>query len=80
MGNNWEYKSFAEGDSSKTAIFESGVSGADIRQGSLGDCYLLSAMSCIAHQRPELIERIFHSSSRVVQRNGMYHLRFFQGR
>jgi hypothetical protein len=36
-------------------IFSDGISATDIKQGSLGDCYLLSAMSVIAHSRPELI-------------------------
>jgi len=39
----------------KTTVFSNGVSAGDIKQGSLGDCYLLSAMSIIAHSRPELI-------------------------
>lgn len=55
-----------EKDSSKIAIFAEGVSGVDIHQGQLGDCYLLSAISCIAHQKPDLIEKIFHPSSRVI--------------
>lgn len=33
-------------------VFDDGVSACDIKQGGLGDCYLLSAMSVIAHSRP----------------------------
>lgn len=39
----------------KCEIFTDGVNAIDVKQGSLGDCYLLSAMSVIAHNRPELI-------------------------
>jgi hypothetical protein len=36
-------------------MFLDGASAIDVIQGGLGDCYLLSAMSVIAHSRPELI-------------------------
>lgn len=39
----------------KTVVFADGVSALDIHQGQLGDCYLLSAMSVIAHTRPALL-------------------------
>lgn len=56
----------------KTLVFSDGVSASDIMQGSLGDCYLLSAMSIIAHTRPELIKKIFHPKSRVYREDGIY--------
>ena len=45
-------------------VFDDGVNAGDIKQGELGDCYLLSAMSVIAHSRPDLIQKIFHPQSR----------------
>ena len=50
-----------------TTVFSDGVSAGDVKQGMLGDCYLLSAMSIIAHSRPELIKKIFHPESRVYR-------------
>lgn len=61
-------------------VFDDGVSACDIKQGSLGDCYLLSAMSVIAHAKPELIQKIFHPKSREYQDCGLYTLMFFKNR
>jgi len=36
-------------------VFHDGAAANDIRQGELGDCYLLSAFSVIAHSRSDLI-------------------------
>ena len=63
-----------------TSVFADGVSANDIRQGSLGDCYLLSAMSIIAHSRPELIKKIFHPESRVYRFEGMYSIMLYSGK
>ncbi len=41
-------------------VFLNGAAANDIKQGALGDCYFLSALSVIAHTRSDLIERIFH--------------------
>jgi hypothetical protein len=61
-------------------IFDEGISAVDIKQGSLGDCYLLSAMSVIAHSRPELIQKVFHQSARQYNDSGLYTLMFFRNR
>ena len=63
-----------------TKVFDDGVNCCDIKQGTLGDCYLLSAMSVIAHTRPELIQKIFHPRSRDYQDSGLYTLMFFRNR
>ena len=53
----------------------------DIKQGEIGDCYLLSALSVIAHTRPELIQKIFHKTSRSYQENiGLYTVMFYRNR
>ena len=61
-------------------MFADGVSANDIRQGGLGDCYLLSAMSIIAHSRPELIKKIFHPESRIYRYEGIYSLMLYSGK
>ena len=35
----------------------------DIAQGSLGDCWFLSAMSAVAHVRPDLMTSLVHPST-----------------
>ena len=62
-----------------TVMFSDGVSANDIMQGSLGDCYLLSAMSIIAHTRPELIKKIFHPDSRNYREDGIYSVMLYSG-
>ena len=64
----------------KNTVFSKSVSAGDIRQGLLGDCYLLSAMSVVAHSRPSLLKKIFHPDSRVYRQDGIYTLMFYSGR
>jgi len=56
------------------------VKATEIWQGTLGDCYFLSALSVVAHSRPELLEKIFHPSCRTYQENGMYTVMFYRNR
>lgn len=55
----------------KFALFHDGIEPDDIKQGSLGDCYFLSALSCIARE-PILIERLF--STKIMNPVGIYEL------
>jgi len=64
----------------RTVVFEDGVSALDIRQGNLGDCYLLSAMSVIAHTQPKLIEKLFHPKSKQYNEQGLYVLMLYKNR
>lgn len=48
-----------------------------IRQGALGDCWLISAVISLAVVRPDLIFRIFHKYSRKTNEKGYYRLRFY---
>ena len=61
-------------------VFDDGVNAGDIKQGELGDCYLLSAMSVIAHSRPDLIQKIFHPQSRSYRENGLYSIMMYRNR
>ena len=67
-------------EGSETQVFADGVSANDIRQGGLGDCYLLSALSIIAHSRPELIQKIFHPESRIYRFEGIYSIMLYNGK
>jgi hypothetical protein len=61
------------------AVIADGVDASDIKQGEIGDCYLLSAMSVIAHNNPNMIKRIFHPDCLQVREDGVYVLMMFQG-
>eukprot|EP00927_Polykrikos_kofoidii_P026441 TRINITY_DN23525_c0_g2_i1.p1 TRINITY_DN23525_c0_g2~~TRINITY_DN23525_c0_g2_i1.p1 ORF type:complete len:2086 (-),score=383.67 TRINITY_DN23525_c0_g2_i1:300-6338(-) len=52
-----------------------GFNPEDVRQGELGDCWLLSAMSCCASKR-DLIEKVFSYSDEKV---GIYVVRIYHG-
>ena len=67
-------------ENTQTQVFHDGVSASDIRQGSLGDCYLLSAMSVVAHARPELLKKIFHPDSRTYRSDGLYTMMFYSAK
>jgi len=43
------HKSNFRGGQEVTKVFSDGLDAGDIHQGALGDCYLLSAMSVLAH-------------------------------
>ena len=82
-GFGWERVKDLDNDESQPKeikIFDEGTGACDIKQGGLGDCYLLSAMSVIAHTRPDLFQKIFHPDSRKYQENGLYTVMFFRNR
>lgn len=52
---------------------------SDVGQGGLGDCWFLSAISAVAHVRPDLLNRLFYTGNRVdMPTNGIYTLMFYQ--
>ena len=53
-------------DSKNYKIFEEGSSADDIIQGSIGDCYFLSAIGSLC-RFPKLIDRLFHYKSKTEQ-------------
>lgn len=61
-------------------IFSNGSSATDIRQGGLGNCFLLSAMSVIAHSRPDLLQEMFHPDCREVREDGLYSLLLYRNK
>jgi len=50
-------------------VFDSDIDPKDIKQGELGDCYFLSAISAIA-ERSDRIKKLF--LTREVQKSGCY--------
>ena len=53
-------------DSKNYKVFEEGSSADDIIQGSIGDCYFLSAIGSLC-RFPKLIDRLFHYKSKTEQ-------------
>lgn len=56
-------------------IFIDAANPGDVVQGSLGDCWFLSALSCVA-SRPDLLQGLFASTEYASK--GMYTIRFFK--
>lgn len=66
-------------DASATAVFDGGIQIGDIRQGGMGDCWLIAAMAAAA-EFPELIENCFKNHSLEVPHcsdDGNYLIRLF---
>ncbi|GFR48950.1 hypothetical protein Agub_g10964 [Astrephomene gubernaculifera] len=55
-------------------LFEDGVRTADINQGSVGDCWLLSSLACLA-SRPGAVEKLFLTPE--YNEEGRYQLRLW---
>jgi len=53
-----------------------GVTPEDVRQGAIGDCWFLSALSALS-EVPGRIERIFHNPGNELSPNGIYALKFY---
>ena len=58
-------------------VFCGGAAHDDIRQGVLGDCWLISSMIITAVCRPKYIFKLFHPYCREIRNKGDYLLRFF---
>jgi Calpain family cysteine protease len=56
-----------------SSLFINGISGNDVRQKYLGDCYLMAAMASVARVNPQLIERAFHKRT-----DGTYDVTIFK--
>ena len=58
----------------KPAIFTDGVTPNDIKQGMLGDCYFLSALSSMAENPENIMERF---QTRTINKAGIYMMTFY---
>ena len=58
-------------------VFEGKIEPGDILQGSLGDCWFLCSVACLA-EFPVLVEDLFQSDSKKYNPNGKYNLRLCQ--
>ena len=59
-------------DTQNYKVFEEGTSADDILQGSIGDCYFLSAIGSLC-RFPKLIDRLFYSKEKTKQHEyGIY--------
>jgi hypothetical protein len=67
---------FLQGDD--MALFKDSISPDDIRQGNLGDCYLMCSLSS-ASESPDIVRRCFPGhvpGARGVSDVGLYHVRY----
>jgi len=69
----------ATADSTAMQVFGESPESCTFRQGELGDCYLLSALSVIIHTRPDLLHRIFHPQCRKYRKDGIYVVMLYPG-
>lgn len=71
-----EWRSCAEvcGKGGGMNLFYDDINPSDIRQGSLGDCWLLSAFACLANY-PGAIQRVFHN--KTINQYGKYKFKLF---
>lgn len=54
------------------SLFQNGISGNDIQQGAIGDCYYLATLSSIAMEKPSYIQNMFIDNS-----DGTFTVRFY---
>jgi hypothetical protein len=65
----------AQQKAAKAHLFDGRIEPSDIAQGALGDCWLLSAIACLAEKKG-MIERIFKEKTHSVW--GQYTLKFYK--
>lgn len=80
--DHWERISHMRGNDGNEIknpeVIYNGMGAEDISQGDVGDCWFLSAMSVVAYNRPDLIEKLLHEDSRKFREDGLYILRFYK--
>lgn len=70
-----EWKRTSEFMTGEIEVFADAIEPNDIRQGALGDCWFLCAISAIA-EFPDLVRDLFPSWSHSVNQTGVYTVRF----
>ena len=61
----------------RVKLFEAGISITDVAQGGLGDCWLISALCCMA-ERPGQLYKVFVNTA--YSDRGKYSVRLYDGR
>ncbi|CAN0437039.1 unnamed protein product [Pylaiella littoralis] len=64
-------------DSEPFHLFNKGVKADDVKQGALGDCWLVAAMATLAGTMPGAIKKLFANSERSFRQGLMYRVRLF---
>jgi calpain-15 len=57
----------------EAAVFYESIEPGDVKQGTLGDCWFMSALACLA-ERPKLVERLFVTQE--ANQEGVYRIKF----
>ena len=60
----------------KSLFGSTGIRPADIRQGSIGNCWFMSAASAIA-EYPGRMEKVFLNSANEISKVGIYAVNFY---
>lgn len=64
------------GAAKRYSLFDGAIRPSDLVQGELGDCYLVTALACLA-ESPAAVRNIFYDNERTAR--GRYALRIFDG-
>ena len=67
----WRRVKDVYGDGSYSLFGSNGVTPKDIFQGSIGNCWFLSALSAIA-EKPHRVENMFLNSGNAISTKGLY--------
>ena len=70
-GNKYQWKRAKEVYSDHTLFGTNGVTPQDMRQGSIGNCWFISAASALS-EVPGRVEKVFLNANNEISKNGIY--------